>query len=631
MVSSKLRRITAGAWAPALAAVVVACCYSSTLMWQINGSDSVYADDVGEYQVALPLWGTVHPTGTPLYMLLGSPFVGALRELGVAPAASASLFSLLWQAGGVALLAAVLIRLAVPPIFSGLAALAIGLTQSIWIHGSIAEVYSLWIFVLVVALLQALNLDARWSDRGGWLLALVVGLGVGHHRLFAPMLLVLALWLWKSAPRGRALWRWCVFAAAAFAAGFFPYADMVLRARIGTEWIYGDPDSWSGFWSLFWAREYSGLQGLPSGVHEMVAAVARMGSVLWVEFRWPGFVWALVGVPLALRGSLRRAATLLLGTSLAYILFAVLMPRANFFEMAAMPVAATVLLTATLGIWRVAMGSSALRVAAAAGMLVLAGWYMLVNRPNVMQITRSPAGLDAIAELEDLNAPAPATIMSPWGRRHFALAYSTRVERGYPGWRVAHHAENWREIVGRESVVYTNADSIYGFGPEWWHESLGAAPYFSAAGPSWVAVSLAPLPMGAEQAVGVELVPGIRLRGWTFVEKDDVFEAVLCWQALQSTGADYSTFVHLGSVAEIVLPEQLVASSDHSVPVDGWRPTSGWRREEVVCDAHAIPLPSEAEFGHVAAGMYTRTESGRFALLGALRWARAGSGWGMTH
>ena len=149
--------------------------------------------------------------------------------------------------------------------------------------------------------------------------------------------------------------------------------------------------------------------------------------------------------------------------------------------------------------------------------------------------------------------------------------------------------------------------------------------------PSWVAVSLAPLPMGAEQAVGVELVPGIRLRGWTFVEKDDVFEAVLCWQALQSTGADYSTFVHLGSVAEIVLPEQLVASSDHSVPVDGWRPTSGWRREEVVCDAHAIPLPSEAEFGHVAAGMYTRTESGRFALLGALRWARAGSGWGMTH
>ena len=628
---SKLRRITAGVWAPALAAVIVAGCYLSTLMWQINGSDSVYADDVGEYQVGLPLWGTVHPTGTPLYMLLGSPFVSMLRELGVAPAAGASLFSLLWEAGGVAIVAAILIRLAVPRMLSALSALAIGLTQSIWIHGAIAEVYSLWMFVLLLALLQALSLDAHWSDRRGWLLALVAGLGVGHHRLFAPMLLVLALWLWKCAPRGKALWRWCVFAVVAFALGFLPYADMVLRARIGTEWIYGDPDSWAGFWSLFLAREYSGLQGLPAGVHEIVSAVARMGSVMWAELRWPGLVWALVGVPLALGAPLRRAAMLLLGTSLAYILFAVLMPRANFFEMAGMPVAATVLLTATLGIYRITMGSSVLRVVATAGTLVLAGWYVLINRPQVLQITRPPAGLEAIAELEDLNAPAPATIMSPWGRRHFALAYATRVEHGYPGWRVAHHAENWREIMRRESVVYTNSDSIYGFGPEWWHETLGVSPYFSAAGPGWVAVSLAPLPMAAERSVDLQLAPGVRLRGWTFAENDDAFQAVLCWQALQSPGVDYSTFVHLGSVAEIVLPDQLVASSDRSVPVDGWRPTSGWRREEVVCDAHAIPLPPGAGFGHVAAGMYTRTEAGGFAPLGALRWARAGSGWGVVR
>ncbi|HJN40761.1 MAG TPA: DUF2723 domain-containing protein, partial [Anaerolineales bacterium] len=202
--------------------MVVAVCYLSTLMWQINGSDSVYADDVGEYQVALPLWGTVHPTGTPLYMLLGSPFVSALRGLGLAPSAGASLFSLLWAAAGVALLAAILIRLAVPPVVSALAALAIGLTRSIWMHAAIAEVYSLWMFITLLALLLALKLDARWSDGGGWLLALVAGMGVAHHRLFAPLLLVLALWLWRRAPRGKALWRWGVFAALAFAGGFFP-------------------------------------------------------------------------------------------------------------------------------------------------------------------------------------------------------------------------------------------------------------------------------------------------------------------------------------------------------------------------------------------------------------------------
>ncbi|MDP7645505.1 MAG: hypothetical protein QGG60_12535, partial [Anaerolineales bacterium] len=62
-----------------------------------------------------------------------------------------------------------------------------------------------------------------------------------------------------------------------------------------------------------------------------------------------------------------------------------------------------------------------------------------------------------------------------------------------------------------------------------------------------------------------------------------------------------------------------------------WRPSSGWRHEEVVCDAHAMTLPSQAEFGHVVAGMYTRTESGGFEHLGALRWARSGSRWDVVR
>ena len=113
----------------------------------------------------------------------------------------------------------------------------------------------------------------------------------------------------------------------------------------------------------------------------------------------------------------------------------------------------------------------------------------------------------------------------------------------------------------------------------------------------------------------------------SFSEEADVFKAVLCWQARQSLEADYSTFVHLASVRQIVVPEELVASSDHSIPVDGWRPTTGWRRGEVVCDAHAIVLPGEANFEYVIAGMYTRNESSGFDLLGALRWVRTPTGW----
>ena len=87
----------------AITAVVVACFYFSTLMWDINGSDLRYAVDIGEYQVAMSLWGTVHPTGTPLYMMLGSPVVTMLDYAGVEPTAGASLFSLFWAVGSVIL------------------------------------------------------------------------------------------------------------------------------------------------------------------------------------------------------------------------------------------------------------------------------------------------------------------------------------------------------------------------------------------------------------------------------------------------------------------------------------------------------------------------------------------------
>ena len=522
----------------------------------------------------------------------------------------------------------ILIRLDVPRTLSALAAVMIALTRSIWMHGAIPEVYSLWMFVVMVAILLAMKLDTGWSDRGGWVLAFVAGLGVAHHRLFTATIPILVLWVWKCAPRGKVLWKWILLATAAFAAGFFPYADMVFRARRRVEWIYGDPGSWGGFWSLFWAREYSGVQTLPGDLHALVDGVFRISSVLWVDMGWQGILYFLVGAPFALSSHLRRPSIFLLSVAIMYILFAIALPRAVLIEAVAMLVVAPLFMVATVGLARAAGVNVGMRALAAIGLLVLSCSYVLRNRSSVLQVTRNLAGIQTMAELSDLEAPSGATIMSPWGRRHFALAYATRVEGLFPGWRVAHHADDWTEIMRREPVVYTNSDSIYGFGPDWWHKTLGGEPHFSSAGPGWVAVSLSPLPMTVDGVVDVEIGSEIRLRGLSFTESKGVFKAVLCWQARRLPQSNYSTFVHLASVGQIVLPEELVASSDHLIPVDGWRPSAEWRREEIVCDAHALVLPHDADFDYVLAGMYTRDESGAFHPLGALRWMRTRSGWG---
>jgi len=614
----------------ALASMVVAGCYLSTLMLQINGSDSAYVVDSGEFQVALPLWGTVHHTGYPLYMLLGSAFVTALGWLGIPASAGAALFSLVWGIGCVALIGALLFRLTGQPLVSASVALATGLTFSMWIHGAIPEVYSMGLFFTLLVLWLVLDLDVCWSDSRGRLLALVCGMGVAHHRLYSLLLPLIALWLWPRVPRGRQPWRRVGLGVGAFALGFLPYVDMVVRARDGG-WMYGDPGTWDGFWWLFLGKETGDLQQPLTALSDLLASLRLAARVLYHELSPFGLLLVGLAAPLGLHHTSRRPALLFLVIGGASFAFSVVFSRAVLIEAVLLPTTLSLFLVAGLGLGNACQRAPGLKYPVVAALLALVVYYFAANHKRILEITRDPAGMDAIAQLADLNAPAPATIMSPWGRRNFALAYATRVELRFPGWRVMHHSENWREIMRRESVVYTNSDSIYGFGPEWWQETLGAEPYFSAAGPGWVAIGLKSLPMVGEHPVNIDVMPGIHLSGWTFAEQDGAFQVTLCWQALRSLGADYSTFVHLGSVAEIVMPEQLVASSDHSTPVDGWRPTSGWRREEVVCDAHAISLPPEAGFSNVIAGMYTRTDSSGFEQLGALRWARELSEWVMVR
>src|SRR5712691_6233439 len=49
---------------------------------EINGAQDPYMQDVGEVQVALNVWGTIHLTGYPLYTILGNLATFGLRSIG---------------------------------------------------------------------------------------------------------------------------------------------------------------------------------------------------------------------------------------------------------------------------------------------------------------------------------------------------------------------------------------------------------------------------------------------------------------------------------------------------------------------------------------------------------------------
>src|SRR3974377_1797287 len=71
-------------YVPIVLIITVACAaYLPTVMPDISASPNSNFTDVGNVQIALNLWGTLHTSGFPLFSLLGAFFVLVVRGVGV--------------------------------------------------------------------------------------------------------------------------------------------------------------------------------------------------------------------------------------------------------------------------------------------------------------------------------------------------------------------------------------------------------------------------------------------------------------------------------------------------------------------------------------------------------------------
>ena len=162
---------------PALIAFAV---YLRTLEPGVTGLDSAELA-TGAYTL-----GIVHPTGYPLYLLLGKLFILLpIRSV----AYRLNLMSAVFAALTVWLLARLIERITHRRWTAWLGAGALGFSASFWSLAVVAEVYTLHAFLLALLLL----LLERWlaSDSDGWLVAaiFVYGLNLTNHVssiLFAP-------------------------------------------------------------------------------------------------------------------------------------------------------------------------------------------------------------------------------------------------------------------------------------------------------------------------------------------------------------------------------------------------------------------------------------------------------------
>lgn len=195
------------------------------------------------YQLGIP-----HPTGYPLYILLGKLFslipIGSIAwraEFLSAVAAAAA-------AGTAVLIAG---RLGVRPVIALAAGLALALTGTLWLEATFSEMNSLHLLLIAALIHRALVWRAERRDRDLRIGALLGGLALSNHLLAMTVVPIIVLFVAADAWRRLAERPMLILQMLGLGLlGLTPYLFIPLRALAGPASMYGRFLTWDGFVSL---------------------------------------------------------------------------------------------------------------------------------------------------------------------------------------------------------------------------------------------------------------------------------------------------------------------------------------------------------------------------------------------
>jgi len=308
---AKLRARPAACLVPVAVAAIAFVCYWATL------SPSITAGDAAELTTAVHVMGIPHPTGYPLYLMLGKLF--DLLPLGE-PAYRLGLFSAVCAATAAGLIAWVIVLLSGRPLAGLVGGLVAGLNCWLWDQANQPEVYALHALLLAVAFVAFV----RWwqqpdARRLAWLAA-AAGLALAHHRtsLFFTVPLVLWAMVQTKPRRASVLARTVLW-------GLLPlllYAWLPLRSWARPPMNWGNPGgSWRWFWEHVSGALYMGypFQQAPAKAWSVFKTYA---GLLWQQLGPVGLAFTAVGLGGLLAGRHRAFGACLLFGAVVTVVWA---------------------------------------------------------------------------------------------------------------------------------------------------------------------------------------------------------------------------------------------------------------------------------------------------------------------
>ncbi len=309
------------------AAVAALLALATFAVYAAGACRTIYVGDSGELVAAAATLGIPHPSGYPLYVVLGKLWTLAVPVGSIA--FRMSLFSAAWASGACALLYGLGRRLGLGRTASLVASLLLAFSPSFWSQANVQRVYTLNAFFVVALAMAGCEWHRTRRLRFLVLAAFLAGLGAANHTVMGILGVAVGLFAVLAEP---ALLRRPLHVAACVSAGIlglFPYAYLPWRSRQDPRLDWGNPETLGAFLDVVLRRDFWDRAWMESPADVIVAAGDYFLSLGW-ELLWVGTALALLG---AIAGFRRRWPVLLplLGMAASFLAVALHGSRSDIF------------------------------------------------------------------------------------------------------------------------------------------------------------------------------------------------------------------------------------------------------------------------------------------------------------
>lgn len=595
--------------------------------------------DPGEFQFAAWRFGLAHPTGYPLYLLLGGSWQHLAGLLGIDPATSLNAFSAFLAAMAVAVFyLAVLGWLPnrtpanrTPANRTGsriaalFAALLIGVNPTLWSQALIAEVYAL--HALFIALFLLLTARLALSPLHPFILSLLLlGLSLTHHRTSIFLLPGFFLWLfWRERSwwRNRRLWAALISGLALPQLLYLyiplrsgPDASPWLYPRLGAEALALYTPTFQGFVDFVTGSVFAVSFLSPA---QALARLPEMGNLWLAHFTWPGLGLALLGLALLFRGKRWPFLLLTLPAFLLLQIFNLFYGIGDIYVFY-IPLYLFAALWAGCGVeWLIGMtqrpgtADDGRQTQFAIRNSQLTLWFaILLLLPASLFLSHFPSidqsGDNAARQMWDgilaAQPPADAILVSNDRNEIVPLYYMQAVEGKATGltglFPLLTPEECFADVGavttaaldGRERPVFLVKEMA----------GLEARFDLAQAAPPLVRVRGTVDEGMTDQRLDLTYGP-LTLLGYSISQSGDTSQVSLFWRVGETMQADYTTSVQLfdGAGAR--------QGQDDRPPGGRFYPTSLWKVGQVVRDTHLFPVGVPSAAAKMQILLYTRASS----------------------